>query len=96
MRATNPSSLLLLLAVALSPHGDSRAESSGGAYALPSATISAGGGRSTGGAFALDGTVAQHAIGPSATGGAFELIPGFRRQRSTSADFLFTDGFEEN
>jgi hypothetical protein len=87
---------MLLLAVALTQHAPSRAESSGGAYALPSETIAAGGGRSTGGPFALDGTVAQHAIGPPATGGAFELIPGFRRERATSADFLFKDGFEDN
>ena len=76
-------------------HAETRAQSSGGAYAVPAHAIAAGGGRSTGGAFELEGTVAQHAVSPPATGGPFLLVPGFRRQRDAQADGLFSDGFED-
>ena len=76
-------------------HGGTRAQSGGGPHAIPAHAIAAGGGRSTGGAFELDGTIAQHVVGPPASGGPFLLVPGFRRQRSALADGLFGDGFED-
>ena len=72
----------------------SRAQSSGGPYAIPTQVIAAGGGRSTGGAFELEGTIAQQAVGPPASGGTAELISGFRRQRTIVVDGVFADGFE--
>jgi hypothetical protein len=89
-RAVTP----LFLAALLALHGATRAQSTGGPFAVPSQTIARGGGHSTGGAFELDGTVAQHAIGAPASGGDYLLIPGFRRQRELRADALFSDDFE--
>ena len=94
MRVRQVLTLLAFVAV-LALHADSRAQSSGGPYAIPTQTVPAGGGRSTGGAFTLDGTIAQHAIGPASTGGGFELVPGFRRRLGPVVDGVFADGFED-
>ena len=51
------------------------AEPAGG-YAIARYTVNGGGGTSTGGAFALDGTIGQHDAG-SQSGGAFVLAGGF-------------------
>jgi len=88
--------LTLLAAVAgLCLHADaSRGQSSGGPYQIPSQTIADGGGRSTGGRVQLEGTIGQNAVGDPATGGLYELIPGFRRERGPVVDGVFADGFE--
>ena len=62
--------------------------------ASPSQTIADGGGRSTGGRVQLEGTIGQNAVGDPATGGLYELIPGFRRERGPVVDGVFADGFE--
>lgn len=88
--------LSLLAAVAsLALATGTRGQSSGGPYAIPAQVVAAGGGRSSGGAFALEGTVGQHAVGPVATGGAFELSPGFHR-RGAIVDGVFANGFEDD
>lgn len=46
-------------------------------------------------ASSLEGTVGQHAGGPIATGGAFELSPGFHR-RGAMVDGVFAVGFEDD
>ena len=53
-----------------------------------------GGGRSTGGRVQLEGTIGQNAVGDPATGGLYELIPGFRREHGPVVDGVFADGFE--
>lgn len=88
--------LSLLVAVAgLALHADaSRGQSSGGLYQIPTQVLPDGGGRSTGGRYQLEGTIGQDAISEPATGGLYELTPGFRRQRGPVVDGVFADGFE--
>ena len=85
---------LLTAVTGLAPHADAGGQSTGGAYAIPAQVVAAGGGRTTGGSFQLEGTIGQHVVGPAATGGGFELIPGFHRHGSIAED-IFDDGFED-
>src|SRR5262245_12041931 len=50
---------------------------SGGAFAIRSSVVASGGGRSTGGAFAVTGTLGQPAAGGPLSGGAFAVGSGF-------------------
>lgn len=93
MRAA-PVLALVGVCATLALHVDSRAEVAGPVYDIPAQVIAGGGGRSTGGRFTLDGTIAQSAVGPPAAGGAYVLIPGFHRQRAPPVDGVFADGFE--
>ena len=86
---------LILLAIAgLVLHSDTRGQSSGGPYSIPAQVVAAGGGRATGGAFELEGTIGQHAVGPVARAVGVDLIPGFRRMGPVD-DGVFDDGFED-
>ena len=50
---------------------------SGGGYDLSWNTIAGGGGKSSGGNYAVDGVVGQHAVGgPAPQGNKFTVIPG--------------------
>lgn len=50
---------------------------SGGGYDLSWNTIAGGGGKSSGGNYAVDGVVGQHAVGgPAPQGNKFNVIPG--------------------
>jgi len=70
----------------------------GSAYGIVRWTVDGGGGRSSGGAFAVSGTIAQPDSDPlqPSTGGAFAVTGGFWPgfARSDAADGLFADGFE--
>lgn len=68
------------------------AQSSGGAYRLVQNAIANGGGHSSGGAIALQGTIGQTDAGPSMTGGDYRLHGGF--WSGTPSDALFNNGFE--
>ena len=50
---------------------------SGGSFVIEKSVIAGGGGRSTGGLFIVDGTIAESAAGVTSTGGAFQLGSGF-------------------
>lgn len=60
------------------------------------AVIASGGGTSTGGNFAIDGTIGQADVDPlqPSTGGAFAITGGFWFTESPRPDGLFGDGFE--
>jgi len=51
--------------------------SSGGPYVLDWYTMDGGGGTSSGGAYALSGTIGQPDAAPPLAGGAYDLEPGF-------------------
>ncbi len=48
-----------------------------GTFVMQKSVIAGGGGRSTGGAFTLDGTIGQSIAGTSSSGGAFQSGGGF-------------------
>ena len=50
---------------------------SGGTFAVARSVIPAGGGRASGGAYGVEGTIAQPIAGTTSTGGALALISGF-------------------
>src|SRR2546423_4635085 len=50
---------------------------SGGTFVIQKSVIAGGGGRTTGGAFAVDGTIGQSLAGTTATGGSFSVSSGF-------------------
>ena len=86
----------MLAAIVAAAALDATAQSSGGAFEIPRHTI-AGGGRSAGGNYVLEGSIAQHAAGATAVGGAFALSPGFWHGVVAAApgpDPVFKDGFE--
>ncbi|MDE3088212.1 MAG: hypothetical protein KGJ80_02350 [Chloroflexota bacterium] len=58
----------------LAPRADAQ---SGGAYDLTWSTIDDGGGASTGGTYALIGTVGQPDVGATLSGGVYILAGGF-------------------
>jgi len=70
----------------------------GGVYALDRWTVDGGGGHSSGGSFAVSGTIAQPDSDPLApsTGGSYAVTggfwPGLARRDATVA--VFADGFE--
>jgi len=75
------------------------AQSSGGGFEISKHSIDNGGGRSTGGSFELNGTIAQpDATSRSAVGGPFLLTGGFWANGVAipTGDLLFSDGFEGN
>lgn len=85
------SALLLGFALLAPVYG----QSSGGLYTLNAYTVAAGGGRATGGIYALEGSIGQHDASNPLTGGIFELTGGFhRRAPSAPVGDLFQNGFE--
>ncbi len=65
-----------------------------GAQSLTRSTIDAGGGRSSGGAYQLEGTIGQ-ADAQSSSGGTFRLRGGFWvPTQAPQGEALFADGFE--
>ena len=50
---------------------------SGGTFAIQKSVIARGGGSTTGGSFALDGTMGEAEAGSTSTGGTFSLGSGF-------------------
>jgi len=71
------------------------AQSSGGAYAMERHVVAGGGGASTGGAYALSGTIGQPEAHAVASGGGFQLSGGFWRAKAAApADAVFANGFE--
>jgi len=70
----NRVSLFLMAAVAALALSASSASAQ---FSLTWYTIDGGGGTSSGGAFALSGTIGQHDAGPALTGGTFTLQGGF-------------------
>jgi len=75
------------------------AKSSGGNFVLDPATIDAGGGRSSGGAFVVTGTIGQHDAEPAqpSVGATFALRGGFWAGVAAplpAGDEVFADGFE--
>lgn len=84
-----------VLVAALALAGTALAQSSGGPYTLDPQSVAGGGGRSTGGSFALEGTIGRHDASNVLGGGAFELTGGFhQRAQGALGDALFGDGFE--
>jgi hypothetical protein len=76
-----------------------QAQPKGTAFAVPHYVIAGGGGRSTGGAFAITGTLGQADADPlqPSTGGVFAITGGFWPGIVPSAspgDPIFADGFE--
>ncbi len=68
---------------------------SGGVFVVADQTIAGGGGRASGGAFVLDGTIGQPDAAGSMTGGPFALAGGFWPGLAVpSPDGVFADGFE--
>ncbi|MCB1605687.1 MAG: hypothetical protein KDI71_01745 [Xanthomonadales bacterium] len=81
--------LLLGISVALAaPAGD---------FELPSYTSDSGGGYSSGGVYAVQGTIAQVDADPlhPASGGPWEVVGGFWPTVAERPDDLFADGFED-
>ncbi len=77
----------------------SEAGAKGGGFAVPRHVIAAGGGRSSGGAFAITGTLGQADADPlqPSTGGAFAITGGFWPGIAAAApvgDAVFANGFE--
>lgn len=71
----------------------------GGGFAVPRNVIAGGGGRSSGGAFAITGTLGQADTDPlqPSSGGAFAITGGFWPGIAAavpSGDALFANGFE--
>jgi len=60
-------------------------------YEIVKYTIDGGGGTSTGGSFALSGTIGQHDASGSMTGGAFLLTGGFWAGETTPGTRLCAD-----
>ena len=80
---------------ALAMVGSAMAQSSGGVYEVKSHAIANGGGRASGGVYALDGTTGQHDAGSAQTGAGYEINGGFHRRASSIAgDSIFGNGFE--
>lgn len=72
---------------------------SGGAYRIDKSTVDGGGGRSSQGNYALDGTIGQADAGPvpggEMSGGAFRLQGGYWPDtEAPTGDSVFSDGFE--
>lgn len=77
----------------------SEAGAKGGGFAIPRHVIATGGGRSSGGAFAITGTLGQADADPlqPSTGGVFAITGGFWPGIAAavpSGDALFANGFE--
>lgn len=70
----------------------------GAAYAVPHWTVDGGGGRSSGGAYTLTGTIAQPDSDPlqPSTGGPYAITGGFWSgiDQPAPTAMLFADGFE--
>jgi hypothetical protein len=62
----------------------------------PRHVIASGGGSSSGGSFAISGTIGQPDVDPlqPSTGGAFAITGGFWSTAAAQADGLFQNGFE--
>ncbi|MEM6574621.1 MAG: hypothetical protein AAF552_09280 [Pseudomonadota bacterium] len=84
--------LFTLLLLIGSGSGD--AQISGGPFEMRRSVMAGGGGLSTGGEFALEGTIAQPAVGTSFDG-PYELSGGFWQGDSSSRPVLiFRDSYE--
>jgi hypothetical protein len=90
---------LLLAALLATGSPLTLAQSSGGIYTVTKSTIDNGGGRSSGGAFTLNGSIGQaDASLQTATGGIYQVTGGFWANGVIEllGDGLFMDGFEGN
>lgn len=68
---------------------------SGGSFNIPKSTIDAGGGLSSGGDFAVTGTIGQVDVSQAISGGGFVLNGGFwPKEAVVRQDALFKDSFE--
>jgi len=86
----------IVLALVMATCGIAAAQSTGGLYTLAPQRIAAGGGRATGGAFELEGTIAQHEASAISSGGALEIAGGFHRRAANAplGTAIFGSGFE--
>lgn len=87
--------LMLLAAHASAPAGGMRPN--GGDLSSGRVVIAAGGGTSSGGNFAIDGTIGQADVDPlqPSTGGVYSISGGFWFTASPATDTLFANGFEQ-
>ena len=68
---------------------------SGGDFEIVRSTLDGGGGKSSGGAYELTGTIAQPEADPNvASGGEFSLRGGFYRSGLERPNLIFRDSFE--
>ncbi len=82
--------LLLLITSAISY------AQSGGEFNIKKSSIDAGGGNSSGGDFAVAGTIGQADASSVISGGAFSLTGGFWTKKPViREDMMFKNGFEE-
>ncbi len=83
---------LVAVIVAVIWAGTANGQSTGGVYTLSAATTDAGGGHTSGGALALDSSLAEPDAGAVASGGAYDLSSGF--QEAAASPVIFGNGFE--
>ncbi len=83
---------LLMLACAAATSG-AIAATSGGSYSIDSSVIAAGGATLTGGAFRLEGTLAQPATSELSAAG-YSLYTGFWAPEQPASDRIFANGFD--
>lgn len=69
------------------------AATSGGSYSIDSSVIAGGGATLSGGAFRLEGTLAQPAISELSAAG-YSLYTGFWAPRGPVSDRIFANGFD--
>lgn len=82
---------LALLVISFAVHAQT-----GGNFKITKSTIDAGGGKSDGGGFIVDGTIGQVDATNELAGGSFVLTGGFWAQETIPLpDVMFKDGFEE-
>ena len=62
-----------------------------GDFALSAATINAGGNHASGGAFSVEGSIAQPVAGAALAGGSYQLDSGFQ---ALDNDAIFIGDFE--
>ncbi|UXI65814.1 hypothetical protein [Tahibacter amnicola] len=91
MNARIRKSLVLLAGLGLA--GVALAQSGGGNFQLRW-TQDGGGGRSTGGSFAVTGTIGQVDATALMSGGTFSVRGGFHRPHGALGETLFANGFE--
>lgn len=85
------------LPVAAANEAPAGSQPQGSSLSSGRAVIAAGGGTSTGGTFAIDGTIGQADVDPlqPSTGGAFSITGGFWFTASSAPGTLFANGFEQ-
>ncbi|MBX3690978.1 hypothetical protein [Dokdonella sp.] len=83
----------LALAATLAASAAVVAAQSGGEFSIRRSTIDTGGGYSTGGAYALTGTIGQPDPGQAGSG-TYTVHGGFWASPLSTGDLIFANGFE--